>query len=250
MLRKRAVIFLGPVISFLLATQVGSAQPLVAAPSSLSFTIPPGGVDVYYLEVLNLDSSFFSVKSDFDSAWRSLFPSEFKISPGEAKRILAVFFIPQGEDPQREGEIVFRTENENNQAQAKVAISAPMAKEEKDYEAWIEIEYKDSYLDVRALCFNNTSEDEVLKYKLQAKKNGKSGTAHTCQSGSVYIPSQDKKCLSQLTLGIFPKDCYQIKLEVYKDGKPVAQDSVFYPWVLEAHRPLGIAPLFLLAKTA
>jgi len=208
-LRKLSLIFWGVVISFLLSTQVGSTQPLVITPSSLSFTISPGGVDTCYVEVLDLDSPFFSVKYDFDSGWMFLFPSEFKISPGEAKRILAVFFIPKGENAQREGQIE--------------------TKDERAYIAWIGIEYKNSYVKVRPFCFNNTSEDEVLRYKLEAKKSGKSGIAHTCQSGSVCIPSQEEKRLSQLTLGISPKDCYQIKLEVYKEGKLVAEDSVFYP---------------------
>ena len=181
MLRKLGLVFLGLVISFVLATQVGSGEPL-------------------------------------------------------------------GEGHRREGEIVFRTENENKQAKVKVAISAPMAKEEKAYKAWIVVEYKDSYLKVEAFCFNNTSEDEVLRYRLEAKKSGESGTAHTCQSGSVCIPSQEKKCLSKLTLGVSPKDHYQIKLEVYKDEKLVAKDSIFYPSILEACRPPGIASLFSLAR--
>lgn len=107
-----------------------------------------------------------------------------------------------------------------------------LEKEKKLYPVWIVIEYKDSYLKIRTFCFNNTSEDEVLRYKLEARKRGKSGTVRTSQSGPVYIPSQEKKCLSKLTLGISPKDCYQIKLEVYKDGKLVAGDSVFYPPIL------------------
>jgi len=61
--------------------------------------------------------------------------------------------------------------------------------------------------------------------------------------------SQEKKCLSNLRLGIAPKDCYQIKLEVYKDGKLVAEDSVFRPSILEARRPPGIASPFPLGKT-
>ena len=248
MLKKRALIFLGLVVSFLLATQVGSAKPLVVTSSSLSVTVPPGGVDTYYLEVLKLDRSSVSVKSDFGSGWMFLFPSEFKISPGEAKRILAVFFIPEGEDPQREGEIVFRTQDENRQAKVKVAISAPMAKEEKAYKAWIEVEYKDSYLKIRAFCFNNTSDDEVLRYKLEARRSGKSGTAETFQSGSVHLPSQEKKCLSQSGLSICPKDNYWIKLEVYKDGKLVAEDSVFYPPILEVRIPPAIASHFSLVK--
>ena len=249
MLRQLALIFWGSVISFLLATQVGSAKPLVVSPSSLSFAIPPGGVDTYYLEVLNLDNFSISVKSDFDSGWMFLSPSEFKIPPGEAKRILAVFFIPETEDLQRDGEILFRSEDENKQAQVKVAISAPMAKEEKDFKAWIEVEYKDSYLKIRPFCFNNTSDDEALRYKLEARRSGKSGTAKTFQSGSVHLPSQEKKCLSQSGLSICPKDHYWIKLEVYKDGKLVAEDSVFYPQILEACSPPGIASPFPLGKT-
>ena len=124
-----------------------------------------------------------------------------------------------------------------------------LEKEKKLYTAWIAIEYKDSYLKIRAFCFNNTSEDEVLRYKLEARKSGKSGTANISQSGSVYIPSQEKKCLSKLTFGISPKDCYRIKLEVYKDGKLIAEDSVFYPCVLEAYGPLGVTCPFSPAKT-
>jgi len=197
----------------------------------------------YYLEVLNLDNFSISVKSDFDSGWMFLSPSEFKIPPGEAKRILAVFFIPEAEDPQRDGEILFRSEDENKQAPVKVAISAPMAKGEKDYEAWIEVEYKDSYLKIRAFCLNNTSEDEVLRYELEARKSGKRGTAKTFQAGSVLIPTQEKKSLSQSTLSVSPKDNYWIKLQVYKDGKLVAEDSIFYPQILEACSPPGIASL-------
>ena len=248
MLRKLVLVLLGSVISFFLATQAGSAKPLVVTPSSLSLTIPPGGSHTCYLELLNLDNLSISVKSDFDSPWMFLFPSEFKISPREKKRILAVFFIPQGEDPQREGEIVFRTENENKQAQVKAAISAPMAKEEKAYQAWIEVEYKDSYLKIRPFCFNNTSDDEVLRYKLEARKSGRSGTANISQSGSVYIPSQEKKCLSQSTLRVSRKDYYRITLEVYKNRKLVAEDSVFYPPILKVRTSPGIASLFLLGK--
>lgn len=104
-----------------------------------------------------------------------------------------------------------------------------LEKEKRLYTAWIEVEYKDGYRKIRAFCFNNTSEDEVLRYKLEAKKSGKSGIAETFQAGSVHIPSQEKKCLSQSTLSVSPTDHYQITLEVYKDGKLVAEDSVFYP---------------------
>lgn len=107
-----------------------------------------------------------------------------------------------------------------------------LEKEKRLYRAWIEVEYKGPYLKIRAFCFNNTSEDEVLRYKLEATKSGKSGTANIFQAGSVHIPSQEKRCLSKVTLGVSPKDHYQITLEVYKDGKLAAEDSVFYPPIL------------------
>lgn len=121
-----------------------------------------------------------------------------------------------------------------------------LEREKKLYTAWIAIEYKDSYLKIRPFCFNNTSEDEVLRYKLEVRKNGKGGTANISQSGSVCIPSQEKKCLSKVTLRVSPKDHYQITLEVYKDGKLVAEDSVFYPPILKVRTSPGIASLFSL----
>ena len=208
-LRKHGLIFWELVIFFFLAIQAGSGEPVVAAPSSSGFTIVRGGVATWGLEVLHLDPFSFSGKSHVDGGWRLFFSSEFKTPPGKAKRILALLPIPEREAPQGEEEIE--------------------TGDESTYRAWIALEYHRSHLKVRAFCFNNTPEDEVLQYKLKAKKRGPRGTVSTSQSGSVYIPSRKKKCLSQLILGVSPKDCYEIKLQVYKDGKLVAEDSVCYP---------------------
>ena len=128
--------------------------------------------------------------------------------------------------------------------------------EKRLYRAWIVIEYKDYYLKIRAFCFNDTSENQVLRYKLQAKRDGKSGTVNISQGGYVSIASQEKKCLSQLGLSASPKDWrymtfkdhYQITLEVYKDGKLVGEDSVFFPRILKVHTLSGISSLFSLLK--
>ena len=61
------------------------------------------------------------------------------------------------------------------------------------------------------------------------EKVGRAGRAETSQASSVNIPSQEKKCLSQLSLMVSPKDRYQIGLKVYKNGKLVAEDFVSYP---------------------
>jgi len=99
---------------------------------------------------------------------------------------------------------------------------------DRDYRAWITIKSQDSYLEIRVYCLNNTPKVSILEYDLKAKKVGEAGRTETSQAGSVNIFSQEKKCLSQLGLKVSPKDCYQIKLKVYKDGKLVAEDFVFY----------------------
>jgi len=98
----------------------------------------------------------------------------------------------------------------------------------QEYQAWIKIEAENSHLKIKAYCLNNTSENANLRYKLTAWKLGKSGRTSTAQSGYVCLQGQEEKCLSQLGLGVSPKDEYEIKLEVYKDGKLVTEDFVVY----------------------
>lgn len=100
---------------------------------------------------------------------------------------------------------------------------------DQDYKAWITVESQDSHLSIKAYCLNNTSEGSLLKYQLKAVKCGSAGRTSSSQSGYVYLGSQEKQFLSQLGLGVSPKDEYRIKLEVYKGEKLVAEDSVFYP---------------------
>ena len=209
MLSRHGLIFWELVIFFLLAIQAGSGEPVVAAPSSSGFTVVPGGAATWNLEVLHLDPFSFPGKSHVDGGWRLFFSSGLKTPSGKAKRILSLLFIPEREAPQEEEEIE--------------------TGDGSTYRAWIALEYHRSHVKVRAFCFNTTGEDEMLQYKLKAKKRGPRGTVSTSQSGSVYIPSRKKKCLSQLILGVSPKDCYEIKLQVYKDEKLVAEDSVYYP---------------------
>ncbi len=99
----------------------------------------------------------------------------------------------------------------------------------QEYKAWIEIEADNSHLEIKACCRNNSSADSVLRYNLKAQKKGRAGRTATSQSGSFYLRSQSEKCLSKLGLDVSPKDEYEIKLEVYKDGKLIAEDSVSYP---------------------
>ena len=125
MLRKISLALLVLVGCLFLARNVISVEPLMVAPSSLDLIIASGRLDTAYLVVANPSDSSLSIKSDFDDKWMLIFPSEFKIPSGEAKSVLAIFFIRREEDPQRQGEIVFRTKDGKNQSKVKVVISAP-----------------------------------------------------------------------------------------------------------------------------
>ena len=125
MLRKISLSLLVLVVFLFLARSAISVEPLMATPSFLDLTIASGRLDTAYLVVANPSDSSMSVKSDFDDKWMLIFPSEFKVPSGEAKRVLAIFFIRRSEEPQREGEIVFKTKDGKNQAKVKVVISAP-----------------------------------------------------------------------------------------------------------------------------
>ena len=125
MLRKISLVSVVLFGCLFLARSVISVEPLMVAPSSLDLIIASGRLDTAYLVVANPSDSSLSIKSDFDDKWMLIFPSEFKIPSGEAKSVLAIFFIRREEDPQREGEIIFRTNDGKNQSKVKVVISAP-----------------------------------------------------------------------------------------------------------------------------
>jgi len=98
----------------------------------------------------------------------------------------------------------------------------------QDYKAWIEIEADNSHLRIKAFCFNNTPKDSVVRYQLKTEKIGKNGKTFISQSGSVFVPAQEEKLLSQLGLRVSPDDTYRLKLEVYKEERLVAKDSIIY----------------------
>jgi len=97
----------------------------------------------------------------------------------------------------------------------------------REYKAWITIKPVDSTLKIEAFC--QSPEDSQVKYKLVAKKIGRAGKTKTSQSGLVSLQAKEEKLLSRLNLSVSPEDKYEIRLEVYRDGMLVAEDSVVYP---------------------
>ncbi len=95
------------------------------------------------------------------------------------------------------------------------------------YKAWISIRPDNSTIGIDAFC--QSTEDGYVRYRLEARKAGRAGEAKTSQSGLVYLRSKGEIQLSRLTMGISAMDRYEIRLEVYKEGKVVAEDSISYP---------------------
>lgn len=122
-MRKIGLFLVVLVVCLVIASKVISVESLNVVPNSLELSIPSGRLDTAYLVVVNLGESSLAIESDFNSQWMLVFPSQFEIPPKEAKRVLAIFFIPREENPWRKGEIIFRTKDGEKQAQLKVTVS-------------------------------------------------------------------------------------------------------------------------------
>jgi hypothetical protein len=95
------------------------------------------------------------------------------------------------------------------------------------YKARISVELDGGQATVKPLCY--APEDAVVNYKFWINKSGKTGKATSYQAGTIRLVGGRERCLSQSSLAISPGDEYQIKVEVYKDGKLIVQDQVSYP---------------------
>ena len=95
------------------------------------------------------------------------------------------------------------------------------------YRVRISVEVEGRQATIKPVCY--APEDAAVKYKLWVKKSGKSGETTSYQSGTIRLLGGEEKCLSQSRLAISPGDEYQIKVEVYKDGKLIVEDQVSWP---------------------
>jgi hypothetical protein len=103
----------------------------------------------------------------------------------------------------------------------------PLAHGQGPYKGRISVELDGGQATIKPLCY--APEDAVVNYKLWVKKSGKNGKATSYQSGTIRLLGGKEKSLSQSKVAISPGDEYQIKLEVYKDGRLIIEDQVSYP---------------------
>jgi hypothetical protein len=89
------------------------------------------------------------------------------------------------------------------------------------YEAWIDIAQEGALWRVEPFC--RAPEDAALTYRLTARKQGRSGTSSSAQSGQVRARAGQAQVLSHLALSIQPGDSYEFLLEIFQDGRKVAE---------------------------
>lgn len=94
------------------------------------------------------------------------------------------------------------------------------------YEAWLTEERSKSKIKITACCKNNTSSEVNIILKIIAEKKSIAGISKTTQSKSIFLQSNEKKCLSQIVFNFSANDEYQINLEAYKDNLLVAKDYI------------------------
>ncbi len=82
---------------------------LAVEPELLELLMPRGGRIIKGLKVSNLDFEPLEVEV-VSSKWIKIEPAKFRIPAGRSKNLRIVITIPQGEEPQRTGKIVFKPE--------------------------------------------------------------------------------------------------------------------------------------------
>ncbi|MBD3181253.1 OmpA family protein [Candidatus Poribacteria bacterium] len=75
--------------------------------TSLSLDMSPGKIVSKEIVVVNTTKEEYSIHCEFDP-WMHISPVNFQLTEGEAVAVLVVFFIPKGEDVEREGYIFFK----------------------------------------------------------------------------------------------------------------------------------------------
>lgn len=116
------------VVLLLIGTVVNNstaAQGIFVSPSQLFLTIPAGFIDVRYITISNNSQNDMAFSCKFDSSWIFVQPRKLSLSAGETRKILAIFFISRGENPQRNGTIFLQKKDGYILDKIQVHVAAP-----------------------------------------------------------------------------------------------------------------------------
>lgn len=105
-----------------------------------------------------------------------------------------------------------------------VAVTPAMGEE---WKAWLDARQSGSTLAVTAYC--RAGKEGKVRYRMEASKQGPSGTSNSVQSGAAAVVPHEPTALSRLNLGLSPGDRYTISLKLFEDGTLVAEEILAYP---------------------
>ena len=111
MLKRLSLIFLVILFYFIQIPTITSQERLSVNPVSFSLVLKTGQMNTKFLEVSNLDKSYISVKTEFDTNWIALYPSKFILLPSETKKVMVVFSLKNGATSKKQDRIVFRSKD-------------------------------------------------------------------------------------------------------------------------------------------
>tara|TARA_R100000789_G_C2898624_1_gene119686 strand:+ start:158 stop:547 length:390 start_codon:yes stop_codon:yes gene_type:complete len=109
-------------------------------------------------------------------------------------------------------------------------FSAAFGQDDKknNIDAKINLETKNSLLNISGQAINNTSQAYKLRYELSVitGNENNSNSSQNKQSGSFTLPASATKILSKTSISHNPGNSTIIKLDIFNDDKVVARDSL------------------------
>ena len=95
-------------------------------------------------------------------------------------------------------------------------------------DAKINLETKNSLLNISGQAINNTSQAYKLRYELSVitGNENNSNSSQNKQSGSFTLPASATKILSKTSISHNPGNSTIIKLDIFNNDKVVARDSL------------------------
>jgi chemotaxis protein MotB len=111
MLKRMSFKYFVILFYFFQIPSITSQERLSVNPISFSLVLKTGQMNTKFLEVSNLDKSYISVKTEFDTNWIALYPSKFILLPSETKKVMVVFSLKNGITSKSQDRIVFRSKD-------------------------------------------------------------------------------------------------------------------------------------------
>jgi hypothetical protein len=104
--------------------------------------------------------------------------------------------------------------------------------QEQPFYAKIEVDEENERINIIGKFINNSESTFFIKYEMNTKKSGSSGSSQSKQSGEFLSLPNSELILSKIGLNIEDESQYDILLKVFKDDKLISSDSLNYKFVI------------------